>query len=312
VRQIRARLDAPRGKSDRAKEDLELCRREAEREGDAHWRGGVELDLGVVFHLRRELAPARRCYQTALELLQAADDPRAEGRCIGNLGALCHDEGDFSSAARWYRQAIALFEEAGDARQRANHLGNLAVLEQDLGHGDAARELFERAVQLLETIGDARLLAITLGNFGVLELEMGRPEPALALHERSLALLSGSGDRRSEALCLGRLGAALALLGRIDEAEAKLLRGARLAPRDDLLVVEVVRLQGAFVTLARGARIPRAKGVGPGDPRWTPVREQIEHVRRRNADGRSMCDQSDDIRSTLRILEAELARVTQA
>jgi non-specific serine/threonine protein kinase len=312
VRQIRARLDAPRGKSDRAKEDLELCLGEAEREGDAHWRGGIELDLGVVFHLRRELARARRCYQTALELLRAADDPRAEGRCIGNLGALCHDEGDFSSAARWYRQAIALFEEAGDARQRANHIGNLAVLEQELGHGDAARELFERAVQLLETIGDARLLAITLGNFGVLELEMGRPEPALALHERSLALLSGSGDRRSEALCLGRLGAALALLGRIDEAEAKLLRGDRLAPRDDLLVAEVVRLQGAFLTLARGARIPRADGAGSGETRWTPVRQQIERVRHANAEGRSLCDQSDDIRSTLRILEAELARVTQA
>jgi tetratricopeptide (TPR) repeat protein len=295
VRQIRARLDAPRGQADRAQEDLTSCLRDAERESDAHWRGGIELDLGVVHHLRRDLGAARQRYETALELLRAADDARAEGRCIGNLGALCHDEGDFPTAARWYRRAIALFDEAGDVRQRANCIGNLAVLEQELGHRDAARELYERAVQLLDTIGDARLLAITLGNFGVLELEMGRPQAALALHERSSALLSGSGDRRSEALCLGRLAAALALLGKTDEAEAKLVRAERSAPADDVLVLEVVRLQGAFLDLARGDSA-------------ASVRRRIEHVSRVNAEGRSPRDQSDDIRSTLRILEAELDR----
>ena len=309
VRQIRARLDAPRGQAVRAKDDLTMCLLDAEREGDVHWRGTIELDLGVVHHLRHELGAARQRYETALELLRAADDARAEGRCIGNLGALCHDEGDFPTAARWYRRAIALFEEAGDARQRANCIGNLAVLEQELGHRDAARELFERAIQLLETIGDARLLAITLGNFGVLELEMGRPADALARHERSLALLSGSGDRRSEALCLGRLAAALALLGKPDEAEAKLARGERFAPRDDALVAEVVRLQGAFVTLARAER---AGSADPAEPGWASVRQQAERARQVDADGRSLSEQSDDIRSTLRILEAELARRAKA
>src|SRR5205085_6153814 len=91
IRQIRARLDAPRGQADRAQADLEMCLHAAESEGDAHWRGGIELDLGVVHHLRRELQAARCCYETALELLRAANDRRAEGRCIGNLGALCHD-----------------------------------------------------------------------------------------------------------------------------------------------------------------------------------------------------------------------------
>jgi predicted ATPase len=308
VRQIRARLDAPRGKAERAKQDLAICRACAERAGDAHWRGEIELDLGVVHHLQRELADARRCYEAALALLAPADDPRAEGRCIGNLGALCHDEGDFSTAANWYRRAIALFEGAGDARQRANCIGNLAVLEAELGHREEARDLYRRAVELLETIGDARLLAITLGNFGVLELEVGRPERALELHERCLALLSGSGDRRSEALCLGRVAAALAVLGNADQADAKLALGERLAPRDDVLVTEAVRLQGAFVALARAMR---SGTFSPGGQAWASVEQQIDRVRTANADGRSLFDQSDDIRSTLRILEAELARAAR-
>jgi predicted ATPase len=312
VRQIRARLDAPRGQAERARDDLAQCLRDAEHEGDDHWKGGIELDLGVVHHLRRDLAAARRCYETALELLRAADDPRAEGRCIGNLGALCHDEGDFPNAARWYRRAIALFEEAGDARQRANCMGNLAVLEQELGHRDDARALYERAVQLLETIGDARLLAITLGNFGVLELETGRAQPALVLFERSLALLAGSGDKRSEALCLGRLAAALALLGKMDEARAKLARGERLAPRDDVLVAEAVQLQGAFVTLAGASHDARAGDPDAAERGWASVGQQIARVRQVTEGQRSLRDQSDDIRTTLRILERELGQAMRA
>ena len=308
IRQIRARLDAPRGRAERAKQDLAICLDYADGERDAHWRGGIEIDLGVVHHLQRELPAARLRYETALELLRTAEDARSEGRCIGNLGALCHDEGDFAAAARWYRRAIALFEGAGDARQRANCIGNLAILEAELGHREEARSLYERAVELLETVGDARLLAITLGNFGVLELEMQRPEAALGLHERCLALLSGSGDRRSEALCLGRLAAALAMLGKIDEAEARLLQGERSVPQDDLLVAEVVRLQGAFVELGRAVRALGAGDAVRAEPGLESARRATERARRANDEGRSLSDQSDDIRSTVRILEAQLAR----
>jgi hypothetical protein len=104
------------------------------------------------------------------------------------------------------------------------------------------------------------------------------------------------------------LGAALSLLDRIDQAEAKLVRGERLAPGDDLLVTEAVRLQGAFVTLARAARDARAGNASSAARGWKSVRQQIERVRQLNRAGQSLSDQSDDLRSTLRILDAELER----
>ena len=137
---------------------------------------------------------------------------------------------------------------------------------------------------------------------------MQRPEAALALHERCLALLSGSGDRRSEALCLGRLAAALAILGKIDEAEAKLLQGERSVPPDDLLVSEVARLQGAFVELGRAVGAVEAGDAVRAKQGIASVRRAVERASRANDEGRSLCDQSDDIRSTVRILEAQLAR----
>jgi predicted ATPase len=299
VRQIRGRIEAPRGHLARAEDDFAFCLALAEREDDERWRGEIELDRGVAFHLGRDLAAARRCYENALALLVGKGDPRAEARSIGNLGALCHDEGDFAAAARWYRQAIALFEQVGDARQRANCAGNLAVLEQELGHPDEARELYERAIARLEEVGDARLLGITLGNLGVLELELGRSARALPLFERSLALLAGSGDHRSEALCLARLGAALALVGRTNESEAKLVAAERLAFAQDRWVVEAIRLFGEFAALARGEDV-------------ATVQRRIEHVSRDDGSGRSLAEQSDDIRSTLRILAKELERRASA
>jgi tetratricopeptide (TPR) repeat protein len=298
VRQIRARLDAPRGRVDRALADLATCLRVAEREGDAHWRGQILLDLGVAHHRCRELVLARSFYQAALPLLVSANDARAEGRCMANLGALGHDEGDFPAAAAWYRRAIALFEAAGDARQRANCTGNLAVLAHELGEWENAESLYENAQNLLEPVGDARRLAITLGNFGVLQLELGSLARALALCQRSLALIEGSGDERSEALSFGRLAAALALLGRTDDAEAMITQGERLALASDSLVVHAVGLQRALLELVR-------------DENTSAARTAIERVRRARAGERSLADQSDDIRATLRILETELARLAR-
>jgi hypothetical protein len=98
------------------------------------------------------------------------------------------------------------------------------------------------------------------------------------------------------------------VLGNADQADAKLALGERLAPRDDVLVTEAVRLQGAFVALARAMR---SGTFSPGGQAWASVEQQIDRVRTANADGRSLFDQSDDIRSTLRILEAELARAAR-
>jgi predicted ATPase len=307
ARQIRARLEAPGGGSERARADLELCLEEARRARDAHFEATVWVDLGVAFHLGRALDAAKRCYETAVRLLRPLDDVVAEGRAIGNLGALAHDKGALSEAAASYRDAIALLEDGGEAPWRANFTANLALVEQELGHLPEARELYERAVSLLEPVRDARLLAIAVGNFGVLELEVGAPAAALAAFERSRLLLGGSSDRRSEGICQSRIGAAYALLGRPDDAAARVSRAERLAMKaSDPVALEAVTLVRGLVSLSR-ARAAKDESV---------VRMHVEEVKRaivraRAAvhDGRPVHDQSDDVRATLRIIEKNLPEV---
>jgi tetratricopeptide (TPR) repeat protein len=313
ARQIRARLDATAGETARARSDLAVCLDAARRASDSHFEATVWVDLGVAFHLERALPDAKRCYETAVTLLEPLDDLRTEGRAIGNLGALSHDEGALAEAAAAYRNAIALLEEAGEAAWRANFTANLALVEQELGHLEEARRLYERAVALLEPIRNARLLAIALGNFGVLELELGVPAPALAAFERCRALLTGSGDLRSEAICQGRIAAALALLGRADEAEARVHRAERLARRaSDPLAAEAVALVRGLVHLARAQHAVDSEDRAAARVFVENVKRLVGHAHQAVVANRLLRDQSDDVRATLRITETTLARVEAA
>ena len=296
LRAIRARFDGPAGRMVRARTDLATCLAEVRGLGDVDREGAILLDLGVIHHLEHDWAGARVHYEAAIERLRSVDDPWALGRCLGNIGALRHDGGDLAGAADLYRQAIVLLEQAGEHRQRANFMGNLALALQELGALDAAHELFESALTLLEPIRDARLLAIVLGNLGVLELERGQGTRALARQERALALLAGTDDARSRILCLTRLGAVLAGVGRPALAEARLAQAERLATGASPLVSEIVALARAFVDLAAADAGGVASAKGRAD---AALQVRIGD--------RTLSEQSDDVRSMLRILERLIA-----
>ena len=306
ARQIRGRMEAP-SDPPRAVAELELCLAEARRAGDVHFEAGVLVDLGVAHHLARSLDEATRCYQAALVLLAPLDDPATEARAIGNLGALSHDRRALEDARTHYRTAIALLEETGERPRRGNFLANLALIEQELGHVEAAKGLYERACALLEAVREARLLAIAVGNYGVLELESGEPARALAQFERSLRLLSGARDKRSEAICQSRIGAALALLDNHDEADGRIVRAERLARKaGDPLALEAVTLVRAVLSASRARKAGRS---GDAALCRTYVREAESVVARARGalfDGRPVVDQSDDVRTTLRIIDKAL------
>jgi predicted ATPase len=316
LRQIRARLEAPRGGALRARADLEHCLADAQQRKEAQLEATIWLDLGVCHHLEHALPNARSCYEAALALLSrsevAASQALVEGRCLGNLGALLHDEGALVAAARFYERAIALLEQTGECRHRANLIGNLAVLEQELGQVELAAWYYNAALELLEPLRDARLLAITLGNLGVLELERGARDRALLLHERSRLLLADSGDQRSLSLCLGRLAATLALLDRVGEAEVRLARAERLARGDDPLLEAAVALGHAFIELATARRALASGRRAEAQHSFELASTRVAATLRTPSYGPGVRERSDDIRSSLRVLEPLLAALEQS
>jgi serine/threonine protein kinase/predicted ATPase/Tfp pilus assembly protein PilF len=308
ARQLRARLRAPAGELSGAQSDLEAVLSEARRLHDHQLTGTALLDLGVVYHFRRQLDLARDSYQTALDMLADGNDAIAEARCHGNLGAVFHDQALLDEAAHGYRQAIALLPERGQERLLANFLGNLALVEHERGRSTEARSLYLKAAGLLEVLLDARLLGIVLGNFGTLELSQGDHDQALVRLERAHALLEQSGDRRSEGLSLGRLGAALAMVGRVSEAEQRLAHAQRLLRRDTVARAALSVL-GRFVDVVMAQR-----ALGQGAPSEAVAAldraaEACERARSEHYDGRPIYQQSDDLRLYLALLEPRIERV---
>jgi predicted ATPase len=303
ARALRARAKAAQlqGSIESAERDLDRALPLARTAGDRSLSASLLAELGVLNHRLRREDPARRCYELALEAYRELGDLRQQARTLGNLGALCHDLGDFAAADTHYRAALLEFERLDEPRWEGMFTTNRAILEQERGNFTSARAHYERAIERLERAGEKRLLGITRGNLGVLEHESGNFEAAHALHQKALVELESVGDKHSEALCLARLGATHARLGQPEQARARLVMAEQLLDgHGDPIVSAAVRLNYAFVDLAAGG--------ASEEEILAKVRERMRAARSSlGDDGPSAADVSDDVRSTLRILERAIA-----
>ena len=303
ARQARARILSTKGRFDDAASDLDAALALAKSRGDAEAEALVMLDIGVMRHSMHDLDAAKIAYEKVLDL--GVSNMHAEARALGNLGAVLHDRRRFDDAYASYVEAIALFESLGDQRYLGLALMNLAILDEERGRLDEARRRFERALVCLEAVRDRRLVGIALSNLGTLDLERGDYAAALDSQERARARLADVGDARSEALCLGRLGAALACAGRVEEATMALAKGERIATRRDATARDTVKVQRAFLDVAR-ARVALASGDKHAadalvDSAGVRVREALS-PRANATDEAPLADRSDDVRAALRVL----------
>jgi predicted ATPase len=271
--------------------ELEAAVRLARGLDDASLLCEALLDLGVVLHARRDYPAAREAYVAALGDGRAAGEQRTLARVAGNLAALHHDEGRADAARRSYEKSLDLAAAAGDARIEGVMNMNLAVLEHEEQNVDRALALFGRAITLLEQAKDLRLFAIAQSNRGMLQLERGRVDDALIDHEAAFATLRRVAEVRSEGLAGLRLAVTLSLVNRADDARGVMEEAAAaLARSGDEVGLDVARVAAGFVALADG-RIDEARAVAasPGP-------------------GSGAGERSDDARTLLRLLRAELAR----
>ena len=280
---IRGRALLLRGRITEARAELQRARSLAGH--DHAIAAEVWADLGVIHHQLREMDEAREHYETALAL---GDDPIGRGRTIGNLGALEHDLRRFDAAVERYEEAIAIFRAMGHERLEGTFLANLAVLLQEMGASQRARATYILALEKLDQ-RDVRLEAITRSNLGLLHHELGSLDEARECHEQALALFGRVTDTRSEGLCLGRLAMVHAAMGHPDEARARCERAERLLRAcGDRVSLQVLELFRAYVDVAAST-----------DPALT---------RERLARARCLAAHNDDARTTVRMIEASLAR----
>jgi len=182
-----------------------------------HWRSRC--------HRRnRDWVAAQEDSDRALELAEAAADPRRTADALFQASLVAQRQGRWILSRAQAERSRALFHELGDRATEARLLNNLAGLEHLLGRPERALELLGRAFEIFVEL-DLRVDAgYVCSSRAAIQLEGLEPELAEAQARRALELLEGRADHLEEiGTAQVTLGRALTAQGRLDEAEPWIL-----------------------------------------------------------------------------------------
>jgi tetratricopeptide (TPR) repeat protein/DNA-binding XRE family transcriptional regulator len=170
---------------------------------------------------QRDYEAAREDIERALELAQAADDPKTIGSAYFQASLVADREGHWVLARTYAEKARAAYEELSDrvvVGQLTNNLGGLNFL---LGKTDAAIGLLKEAFAIGLDTGRDNDAARAVSSLAQIHLRIGNLEQAEEQARHALRLLDGSEDYLDE------IGSAQLMLGRslleqdrLDEAAA--------------------------------------------------------------------------------------------
>ena len=241
---------------------LELCEREG---GPPGLRAHVLVWRARAYQLGRDWGAARIDVERALELGEAAGEPRMVAQGYFQASLVAEREGQWLLARFYAEQARALFEQLGDrlnVGRLTNNLGGLSFL---VGEVDAAGPLLSQAYAIAREVGSDTEAGRALSSLAQVELRTGEPLEAERHARSALALLAGQPGAADE-IGNAQLVLARALLdqGRLDEAEASLDAAEagfeRLGSLGERVAVSVARgdLAAARGDAERAAAVYRA------------------------------------------------------
>lgn len=178
-----------------------------------HWRARC--------HRRnRDWYAAQEDIERALELAEAASDPRRAADALFQASLVAQRQGRLVLARTYAEQSRTLFEELGDRATVARLLNNLAGLSHLLGDSDHAIALLEEAFEMFVDLDFAVDAGYVCSSHAGIQLDRGEYEAARTNALKALELLAGRVDHLQEiGMAQLTVGRAYAGAGQVDEAE---------------------------------------------------------------------------------------------
>ena len=221
-----AELDMAHGDHGAARAALDMALTLAA--GDSIARCTALNSLGKLKLLHAQWAAARRHYEDALALAQAAGHGRWQGGLHGNLGLIARAQGQLPQARLHFTQAAAVARDLGDRQWEGNARCNLGLLLHDMGDDAQAWLELDAALVVARAVGHRRLEATALCNLGLVTEALGEVAAARDFHAQAVAAAHAIADGGLEGTLLGHQGLLLATVGEADSARQALQQGARL------------------------------------------------------------------------------------
>lgn len=239
---------------DLAERHLVQGRRMAESISDVELTAAAANALGFLAFRGRRFAEARGIFQSALDLLNASDEPDSEtrGKLLANLGRVYVELGLPVQAMQYLREGAGALRHAADPVQRALLLFNLGVAAERQRAFAESRAYFDQSEALLKVHENVRLLGTVKRSLGLLHLEEGRLADAERELVESRRLAQESHDDEGTAQTLVELARLRVRTGAVEDARRDAAEAEAIARRihDD---AEAARAAAAEAEALRAA-----------------------------------------------------------
>jgi len=172
---------------------LEVTARLVPSDGVKGLRGVLQAELGDALRALGRYSDARRAYESALEIAEAARDLRGQGVDLGQLGALALVEGRLEEARARYQAALRLFQQLHEPAMEAVAWHQLGRIFHARREWDEAERHYQEAARIREASGSLAGAAQAWSQVALLNQDAGRPDAAEGWYRKAIDV-----DRRLE------------------------------------------------------------------------------------------------------------------
>lgn len=206
---------------------------------DAEFRGVVLSDLGINALAAGEPERARPRFQQALDLLARAGNVLHRAGAACNLGVAYLETDELEGAQRAFEEA-AMLTRGGASMVFGFALANLGLLAHLRGDLGSAFERYARALDVARDADNPRFVGTFLGYLGVVALEQRNATEANARFIEATQQLAAAGDGRYQALVLSMKAASEWWLLRDESARSDLREAWSIIPPAPDAVIEPI------------------------------------------------------------------------
>ncbi len=188
----------------------------------------VQQALASLFHRSGDLDRAEAAVRTAIRLQRTFRRGGATQPSLYLLGAILYTRGEFATAKRYFEHALRVAQAASDTAGTAKALNGLAGCARAAGDYSRALALQRQALELHESLGNVHEQALLLNDIGVMLHTSHRYGEACQVLQRGLALTAAHGLDGAREYCLFTLGMTEIELGRFDDARGHLRQSLQI------------------------------------------------------------------------------------
>ena len=165
------------------------------------------------------LDEARIHQETAIRLLEAADNRVQQSTPYHQLGRVAQEQKRYTEAETSYRKALDIYLEYGEQHQAAYTYGQLGVLAEEQKRYTEAETSYRKALDIFLNYGDQHNTAGTYNQLGTVAQAQQRYTEAETSYRKALDIYLNYGDQHNAAGTYHNLGALAQAQQRYTEAE---------------------------------------------------------------------------------------------